>query len=226
MLSTKKGKEAYVEPVIEGRDYRFTVKVGRPPDAERSEARARSVEHGGQLPVPHVRHPNAPSTTSRAEGKAGRMGARMMAIVAEGDEDASTCRRLRARGSRRGVARARLATRRRSLPAEASDVRVADVRNRHVSATSSLTANSSASTTFSDLVPRSGASGRADATRLRRCRRLARVDERHATMRDAVATYSRSPLIELADLLSRALPLGARSQPDAREPVRHVKPSP
>ena len=32
MLSTKQGKEAYVEPVIEGRDYRFTVKVGTPPD--------------------------------------------------------------------------------------------------------------------------------------------------------------------------------------------------
>ena len=33
MLSTKKGKEAYVEPVVEGREYRFTVKVGTPPDA-------------------------------------------------------------------------------------------------------------------------------------------------------------------------------------------------
>ena len=33
MLSTKKGKEAYVEPVIEGRGYRFTVKVGTPADA-------------------------------------------------------------------------------------------------------------------------------------------------------------------------------------------------
>ena len=30
MLSTKKGKETYVEPVIEGRGYRFTVKVGKP----------------------------------------------------------------------------------------------------------------------------------------------------------------------------------------------------
>ena len=30
MLSTKKGKEAYVEPVIEDRGYRFTVKVGSP----------------------------------------------------------------------------------------------------------------------------------------------------------------------------------------------------
>ena len=35
MLSTKKGKEAYVEPVIEGRGYRFTVKVGTPADAVR-----------------------------------------------------------------------------------------------------------------------------------------------------------------------------------------------
>ena len=29
LLSTKKGKEAYVEPVMEGGGYRFTVKAGR-----------------------------------------------------------------------------------------------------------------------------------------------------------------------------------------------------
>ena len=34
MLSTKAGKEAYVEPVIEDGSYRFTVKVGKPKDAE------------------------------------------------------------------------------------------------------------------------------------------------------------------------------------------------
>ncbi len=34
MLSTKKGKEAYVEPVIEDGGYRFTVKVGKPKDVE------------------------------------------------------------------------------------------------------------------------------------------------------------------------------------------------
>ena len=38
MLSTKKGKEAYVEPVIEGRGYRFVVKVGTPEDAEAAKA--------------------------------------------------------------------------------------------------------------------------------------------------------------------------------------------
>ena len=34
MLSTKTGKEAYIEPVIEGRGYRFTVKAGTPADAD------------------------------------------------------------------------------------------------------------------------------------------------------------------------------------------------
>ena len=38
MLSTKRGKEAYVEPVIEGRGYRFEVKVGKPPDVEAAKA--------------------------------------------------------------------------------------------------------------------------------------------------------------------------------------------
>jgi len=30
ILSKKAGKEAYVQPVIDGRGYRFTVKVGKP----------------------------------------------------------------------------------------------------------------------------------------------------------------------------------------------------
>src|SRR5437867_9024552 len=34
LLSTKADKEAYVQPVIEGGSYRFTVKVGKPKDAE------------------------------------------------------------------------------------------------------------------------------------------------------------------------------------------------
>ncbi len=34
MLSTKAGREAYVEPVIEGRSYRFTVRLGKARDAE------------------------------------------------------------------------------------------------------------------------------------------------------------------------------------------------
>jgi putative DNA methylase len=36
MLSDKKGKEAFVEPVVENGGYRFTVKVGKPNDAAKS----------------------------------------------------------------------------------------------------------------------------------------------------------------------------------------------
>lgn len=83
ILSTKAGKEAYVEPVIEGGSYRFTVKVGKPMDAE-------ATKHGTKL----ARGANFRCLMSgspiagdyiKAEGKAGRMGARLMAIVAEGE---------------------------------------------------------------------------------------------------------------------------------------------
>jgi putative DNA methylase len=83
MLSTKSGKEAYVEPVIENGGYRFAVKVGRPKDYE-------AVRSGTKL----ARGANFQCVMSgtpisgdyiKAEGKAGRMGERMMAIVAEGD---------------------------------------------------------------------------------------------------------------------------------------------
>ena len=83
MLSTKKGKEAYVEPVIENGGYRFTVKVGEPKDAEAAKAGTklsrganfRCVMSGTPMDGDYI----------KGEGKAGRMGARLMAIVAEGD---------------------------------------------------------------------------------------------------------------------------------------------
>ena len=53
MLSTKKGKEAYVEPVVEGRGYRFAVKVGAPPDAEAAKAGTK-LSRGGELPMSDV----------------------------------------------------------------------------------------------------------------------------------------------------------------------------
>ena len=83
MLSTKKGKEAYVEPVIEGRGYRFVVKVGTPEDADAAKAGTsagkrqafRCLMSGVPIPYDHIRN----------EGKAKRMGDRLMAVVAEGD---------------------------------------------------------------------------------------------------------------------------------------------
>ena len=83
MLSTKSGKEAYVEPVIENDGYRFTVKVGTPPDEAKNGtklargANFKCVMSGSPMGGNYI----------KAEGKAGRMGARMMAIVAEGDRE-------------------------------------------------------------------------------------------------------------------------------------------
>ena len=79
VLSTKKGKEAYIEPVIENGDYRFTVKVGTPPDEANNGtklargANFKCVMSGSPMVGNYI----------KAEGKAGRMGARMMAIVAD-----------------------------------------------------------------------------------------------------------------------------------------------
>ena len=83
MLSTKKGKEAYVEPVIEGRGYRFSVKVGMPQDPEK----ARLGTTAGKRHAFQCLMSGVPVTYDhiRAEGKAGRMRARLMAIVAEGE---------------------------------------------------------------------------------------------------------------------------------------------
>src|SRR5262245_13116320 len=82
MLSTKVGKEAYVEPVVEGGDYRFTVKVGRPKDVEA----AKLGTSAGKWSAFCCLMSNVPVTYEyiRDEGAAGRMRSRLMAVVAEG----------------------------------------------------------------------------------------------------------------------------------------------
>ena len=101
MLSTKKGKEAYVEPVIEGGDYRFMVKAGALGNGMSWEDAGISGDgNPGNAGVPPAqgtklgRGPNFCCLMSgtpisgdyiKAEGKAGRMSARLMAIVADGD---------------------------------------------------------------------------------------------------------------------------------------------
>ena len=79
-LSTREGKEAYVEPMIEGGGYRFTVKTGSIPASAKLGTTAgkrsafRCLMSGVPMPYDHI----------RAEGKNGRMGTRLMAVVAEG----------------------------------------------------------------------------------------------------------------------------------------------
>jgi putative DNA methylase len=84
MLSTKVGKEAYVEPVIENGGYRFTVKVGKPKDAEGAKRGTKSGSSGSSFLCLLSGTP-MPFEYLRTEAKAGRMGARLMAIVAEGE---------------------------------------------------------------------------------------------------------------------------------------------
>ncbi|MHB1343974.1 MAG: DUF1156 domain-containing protein [Thermoleophilia bacterium] len=84
MLSTKPGKEAYVESVIEDGGYRFTVKVGKPKDAEAAKNGTKSGgSHSAFLCL--MSGTPIPFEYLRAESRAGRMGVRLMAIVAEGE---------------------------------------------------------------------------------------------------------------------------------------------
>jgi putative DNA methylase len=82
VLSTKAGKEAWVEPVIEDSCYRFTVKVGKPKNAEQAK-NGTKLSRGANFECLMSETP-IPSDHIYAEARAGRMGARLMAIVAEG----------------------------------------------------------------------------------------------------------------------------------------------
>jgi len=81
-LSTKDGKEAYVEPVIESGSYRFTVKVGKPADEEATK-NGTKLSRGANFACLMSKSPIA-GDYIKSEGRAGRMGVRMMAVVAEG----------------------------------------------------------------------------------------------------------------------------------------------
>ena len=78
MLSIKKGKEAWVEPVIDGGNYHFEVRRGEQP----KNAIAGTVKRTGATCI--MSQTAMPFKYVRAEGKAGRMSERLMAIVAEG----------------------------------------------------------------------------------------------------------------------------------------------
>ena len=70
MLSTKAGKEAYVEPVIEDGGYRFTVKVGKPKDAEAAK-NGTKLARGANFRVPDVWRRRSRATTSRPKARLG-----------------------------------------------------------------------------------------------------------------------------------------------------------
>jgi len=77
-LSTKKGRDAWVEPIVDHatKTVRFEVRSGKgtPPGGTVSRSGARCIVCGSSVPLDHV----------RVEGKAGRMSQNLMAVVAEG----------------------------------------------------------------------------------------------------------------------------------------------
>ena len=83
ILSTKAGKQVYVEPVIESSRYGFTVKTGTPDDLDRvqngtSAGKRKAficVMSGVPIAYEYI----------RAEAMAGRMGTRLMAVVADAE---------------------------------------------------------------------------------------------------------------------------------------------
>jgi putative DNA methylase len=80
ILSSKAGREAYVQPVVEGDRYRFTVKVGAPPDEAKNGTKlARGANFRCILSDTPIEQ-----THIRGEFKAKRARERLMAIVAEG----------------------------------------------------------------------------------------------------------------------------------------------
>jgi putative DNA methylase len=80
LLSTKKDKEAWLEPVVEGDHYRFEVRGGRPPAAAKSGTKA---GRGANFTCILSGTPLEPAYV-KSEGRAGRMGARLLATVCEG----------------------------------------------------------------------------------------------------------------------------------------------
>jgi putative DNA methylase len=83
MLSSKGGKEAYVEPVLESGSYRFRVKVGKPRNAESTKGGTK-LSRGANFQCLMSGTP-IEGDYIKAEGQAGRMGMRMMAIAADSD---------------------------------------------------------------------------------------------------------------------------------------------
>jgi putative DNA methylase len=81
-LANMVGKEAWVEPIIKDGEYSFKVRVGKPIDAEWSKTGTKMARGSFRCLVSNVpiKYEHIDS-----EANAGRIGARLMAIVAEGE---------------------------------------------------------------------------------------------------------------------------------------------
>ena len=82
LLSTKAGKEAYIQPIVDGDSYSFTVKVGQSPDFERAQSGTK-LSRGGNFRCLLSGSPVSP-TYIKSQGMQKKIGNRLMAVVVEG----------------------------------------------------------------------------------------------------------------------------------------------
>lgn len=80
VLSSKSGKEAWIEPRIDGDNYSFHVRTGKPPNEAKggtklARANFKCLLSGSPISGDYI----------KAEGKAGRLGECLLAIIAEGN---------------------------------------------------------------------------------------------------------------------------------------------
>ncbi len=80
MLSSKAGKEVYVKPIINGDSYHFEIRTGKPPEKAKNGTTAGKRNAFLCLMSDVAIDYNY----IRAEGKAGRLGQKLMAVIAEG----------------------------------------------------------------------------------------------------------------------------------------------
>lgn len=80
ILSSKAGKEAWVEPIIDGDRYHFTIRTSKPPAAAKD---GNKLGRGANFNCLLSNTPIQPKYI-KDEGKSKRMGAKLLAIVAEG----------------------------------------------------------------------------------------------------------------------------------------------
>lgn len=82
VLSSKSGNEAYIDPIINGNKYRFVVKVGKPKDPEKAQNGTKLTRANFKCLISGI---PVSGDYIKSEGQAGRMGKKLMAVIAEGN---------------------------------------------------------------------------------------------------------------------------------------------
>lgn len=84
VLSAKKNKDAYIEPIVSGQNYRFAARAGISPDIQRTKLGTTAGKRNGFVCLMSGAPIDYPYI--RSEGVAGRMGTKLLAVVAEGQK--------------------------------------------------------------------------------------------------------------------------------------------